>query len=63
MTYPTAEASKNDVTRWKKKFKCVGGDDLIIWGDFNSENANQFMIVFDMCDPANEENIECKSEA
>ena len=37
--YPIFESSKSEVETWKKKFKCIPREDLIIWGDYNSAKA------------------------
>ena len=34
--YPIYKSSLGEVTTWKKKFKCIKKEDMIIWGDFNS---------------------------
>ena len=33
------ESSYDEISTWKKKFKCVPPEDLIIWGDYNSAHA------------------------
>ena len=40
---------------YRKKFKCVDPEDLIIWGDYNSRRAQQLAVKFKICDggPAN----------
>ena len=37
--YPIVEASKKEFNTYKKKFKCIDKNDLVIWGDFNSPKA------------------------
>ena len=37
--YPIFGSSANEVKTWKKKFKCVKKEDLVIWGDYNSAKA------------------------
>ena len=34
--YPMFASTRNEVETWKKKFKCLDKDDLVIWGDYNS---------------------------
>ena len=36
LVYPTVYTMQNEVNTFKKKFKCVNPDDLVIWGDYNS---------------------------
>lgn len=48
--YPIAEGSKNEVTTWKKKFKCIDEKDMVIWGDYNSPKAQQLSVKFKMCE-------------
>ena len=43
------ENSVGVVSTWKKKFKCMEAEDIEIWGDFNSEAAQQIAIKFEMC--------------
>ena len=50
MAYPIFGTSANEVRIWKRKFKCVGKEDLVIWGDYNSAKAQQLAIRFKMCD-------------
>ena len=37
--FPIFESSLNEVTTWKKKFRCVKKEDMVIWGDYNSLKA------------------------
>ena len=37
--YPTLESSQNEVDIYSKKFKCIKKEDLVIWGDYNSQKA------------------------
>ena len=37
--FPIFESSREEVTTWKKKFKCIDRDDAVIWGDYNSRKA------------------------
>ena len=46
--YPLAN-SRETVSTWKKKFKCIDREDLVISGDFNSPVARQLRINFKMC--------------
>ena len=41
LAYPIFESSINEVTTWKKKFKCADPETLQIWGDYNSAAAQQ----------------------
>ena len=34
--YPTVPSMLNEVNTYKKKFKCVNPDDLVIWGNYDS---------------------------
>lgn len=35
-SYPIFGTSENEIKTFKKKFKCVREEDLLIWGDYNS---------------------------
>ena len=48
--YPTLESSKNEVDIYSKKFKCINKEDLVIWGDYNSQAAQQIAVKFRMCE-------------
>ena len=37
--YKIFEESREVVSLWQKKFKCVKPEELEIWGDFDSEEA------------------------
>ena len=37
--YPIVESSMAEVRTYRKKFKCINNDDLVIWGDYNSAKA------------------------
>ena len=39
LIFPVFESSITEVETFKKKFKCVDKNDLVIWGDFNSPKA------------------------
>ena len=34
---------------YRKKFKCIDPQDMVIWGDFNSKQSQQIRIEFEMC--------------
>ena len=36
LIFPIQEQALSTVTFYKKKFKCIDEDDLVIWGDYNS---------------------------
>ena len=64
--YPIFESSKSEVETWKKKFKCIPREDLVIWGDYNSAKAQQIAVKFDMCDKSKErfkDVATCKTKA
>lgn len=63
--YPIFESSKKEVEMWKKKFKCIPREDLIIWGDYNSAKAQQISIKFEMCDNTKERfaGVACEEKA
>ena len=44
LIYPIIETSVNEVETWKKKFKCIKKEELVIWGDYNSAKAQQINI-------------------
>ena len=52
--YPIFESQKKEIELWKKKFKCIPREDLIVWGDYNSVKAQQIAINFEMCDNTKE---------
>ena len=62
--YPIFESSKKEVQTWKKKFKCIPREDLIIWGDYNSAKAQQISVKFEMCDDTKErfKGVTCKEK-
>ena len=37
--FSTRESMISEVITYKKKFKCINKDDLVIWGDYNSAAA------------------------
>lgn len=37
--FPVFESSLAEVLTYRKKFKCVDPDELVIWGDFNSKKS------------------------
>ena len=37
--FPVFETSQGEVDTYRKKFKCIDPEDLIIWGDYNSRRA------------------------
>lgn len=39
LQYPIYEKIEKEVETWKKKFKCIPKEDLVIWGDYNSNAA------------------------
>ena len=39
LIYPIIETSVNEVKTWKKKFKCIKKEEMVIWGDYNSSKA------------------------
>ena len=46
--YPIFESSRLEMLTFRKKFKCVDREELVIWGDFNSKKAQQLAIKFKM---------------
>ena len=48
--YPITETAVREVETWKKKFKCVKPEDMLIWGDYNSAKAQQLSVKFNMCE-------------
>ena len=57
--YKIFEESREVVSLWQKKFKCVKPEELEIWGDFDSEEAQEIQISFKMCTGR----LDCHSEA
>ena len=47
--WPLHETAFDEITLWKKKFKCVKPEDYKIWGEYNSNKARQLMISFEKC--------------
>jgi len=43
LTFPVVK-DITEVTNWKKKFKCVDRESLVIWGDYNSNKAQQLAV-------------------
>ena len=41
---------KKEVDIYSKKFKCINPEDLVIWGDYNSQKAQQINVKFRMCE-------------
>ena len=39
LLYETHPTSKLDVKRYRKKFKCIEKENLVIWGNYNSQKA------------------------
>ena len=57
--YPVFESSYKEVYTWRKKFRCMKREDLVIWGDYNSAKAQQISIKFNFC----KDRDDCFSEA
>ena len=49
--FPIFESSVNEVKTYKKKFKCINEEEIVIWGDYNSQKAQQIAVNFKMCEP------------
>ena len=60
MLYPTFKDSATEVMTFKKKFKCIDKDELVVWGDYNSAKAQQINIKFKMCESG--KGVICKNE-
>ena len=41
LIYPTFERSQDEVSIYRKKFKCIEKEDMVLFGDFNSAKAQQ----------------------
>ena len=37
--YPILESSRKELQNYRKKFKCIKEDDMVIWGSYNSQKA------------------------
>ena len=48
--FPIFGGSQNIINIKKKQFKCVSSEDLVIWGDYNSDKAQQINVKFKMCE-------------
>ena len=48
--FPIKRENYNEVSTWKKKFKCINKEDLVIYGDYNSYRAQQINVTFKMCE-------------
>ena len=57
--FPIFAGSFNEVKTWKKKFRCTNEKNLVIYGDYNSAKAQQFVIKFAFCDAS--ERSDCHS--
>ena len=42
--YPIDDSSYDEILLWKRKFKCAKPEDYEIWGDYNSNMANQMLV-------------------
>ena len=58
--YPIFSSSVSEVKMWKKKFKCLNKEDMVIWGNYNSKEAQQVTIKFKTCN--HDVNDYCKSK-
>ena len=47
--YPIFESSRDEVLTYRKKFKCIDPEDMVIWGDYDSKKGQQIRIEFEMC--------------
>ena len=58
-----AKSSLDDITRYGKKMKCMSDpNDLKMWGNYNTPETRNFMIIFDKCN--NETSpVPCKSRS
>ena len=52
--------SFTEVNLYKKKFRCIDGEDMHVSGDYNSEQASLLLIKLNRCDRSGA--IECKDE-
>ena len=48
--YPVYESSTNELLTYRKKFKCIDPDELVIWGDWNSQKSQQIRVEFQICE-------------
>ena len=47
--YPILESSLNELKTYRKKFKCIKENDMVIWGNYSSQKAQQIAFRFKMC--------------
>ena len=59
--YNPHPGSKNDLIFYHKKLKCLDIESLTIQGDYNSQRARSFVLIFEKCDPEKFDG-ECKSD-
>lgn len=48
--FPVFPRSLAEVDTYRKKFKCIDEESLVIWGDYNSAMAMQLAVKFHMCE-------------
>lgn len=50
--YRPLDSTERDVRKYYKRFRCLVDDnDLVIWGNFDTIDARNIMVVFEKCDP------------
>ena len=47
--FPLNKNHEFELETYRNKFRCVDRDELQIWGDFNSAQAQQLIVRFKMC--------------
>ena len=58
--YPVETQAEKSLKKIGTKMKCITGDKLELFGNFNSEKTKNLRIIFEKCDP--EVRDDCKSD-
>ena len=56
--FPPNKNIAGSLKTWKNRFKCMDDKNISLWGDYNTEKAQNLMVMFEMC----EGRADCKSE-
>ena len=50
--YEPSPSTERDVRKYSKRFRClVDENDLVLWGNYDTIDARNIMVVFEKCDP------------
>lgn len=51
--FEPSRSANREIRKYQKRFRClVDDDDLVIWGNFDTIDALNIMVVFEKCDPS-----------